>query len=365
VPAWRRRGALQTSALVIIALAVVLFLLVQARFILIPLAVSIIVFSLANHAISIIAGLRIGFVRVPNWLASILGVALISAMLVGLVALILAQVNAVLGTVVGYVDRAPAAIADLFDWMGPDVRSAVLEAVQTMEISGYLQSLAGQAGALVQGTVLVILFVGFLFAERFWFSTKLTNFMGSAEQAQQVSRVISSITRKVNYYLLVKSFVSLVTGSVIYVLARLFGLELALTIAVITFVLNFIPNIGSIIATILIALAGYVQLGDPGATFALFVIAGLTQFVIGNILDPILMGHALRLSTFGIIISLAIWAAVWGVAGMFLAVPIMVAMMIVCSHITPLRPLAVLLSREGLPETDVGPAGELTPTAEM
>ena len=79
---------------------------------------------------------------------------------------------------------------------------------------------------------------------------------------------------------------------------------------------------------------------------------GMIQFVIGNVIDPMLMGRALRLSSFGIIISLAFWGAVWGLPGMFLAVPIMVALMIVCATSPTLRPLAVMLSREGLPEQD-------------
>ena len=69
-------------------------------------------------------------------------------------------------------------------------------------------------------------------------------------------------------------------------------------------------------------------------------------------LDPFFLGQTLRLSSFGIITSLAFWAAVWGVPGMFLAVPIMVSVMIVCSHIKGLRPVAVILSREGLPDVD-------------
>ena len=86
------------------------------------------------------------------------------------------------------------------------------------------------------------------------------------------------------------------------------------------------------------------------------LLAALTviQFTIGQVIDPLLLGRALRLSSFGIIISLAFWAAVWGIPGMFLAVPIMVAVMIVCSHVVGLRPIAVLLSRQGLPDTDTG-----------
>jgi len=337
---------LQTAALVIIAFAVVLFLLVQARFLLISLATAIVLFALTSDAINFIARQRVGPFRVPNWLASIVALVMISTALLTLTSIILTQVNTVLSTTLTYTDRAP------------EVEQAVFNSVRTVEVSGYLRSLAGQAGNLMQATVLVILFVGFLFAERIWFTTKLTNFFGDPEQAERVSRIMGSIIHRVNYYLLVKSLVSAVTGLMVWAVAYLFGLDLAVAMGIITFILNFIPNVGSIVATVLLALVAYVQFADPTMTLAIFLIAGTIQFVNGNIIDPMLMGRALRLSSFGIIISLAFWAAVWGIPGMFLSVPIMVGLMIVCSHVPELRPIAILLSREGLPEEDddIGPS---------
>jgi predicted PurR-regulated permease PerM len=349
---------LQTGALVIIAFAVVLFLLVQARFLLISLATAIVLFALTSDAINFIARQRVGPFRIPNWLASIVALVMISAALLTLTSIILTQVNTVLSTTLTYTDRAPEALAAMFAWMGDDVETAVYNSVRTVEMSGYLRSLAGQASNLMQGTVLVILFVGFLFAERIWFSTKLTNFFGDPDQAERVSRIIGSIIHRVNYYLLVKTLVSAVTGVMIFGIAQFFGLELAVAMGVVTFILNYIPNVGSIVATVLLALVAYVQFADPGTTLAIFLIAGAIQFINGNVIDPMLMGRALRLSSFGIIISLAFWAAVWGIPGMFLSVPIMVGLMIVCSHVPALRPVAILLSREGLPEDedDIPPA---------
>ena len=355
---------LQTGALVIIAFAVVLFLLVQARFLLISLATAIVLFALTSDAINFIARQRVGPFRVPNWLASIAALVMISAALLTLTSIVLTQVNTVLSTTLTYTDRAPEALAAMFAWMGDDVEQAVFNSVRTVEVSGYLRSLAGQAGNLMQGTVLVILFVGFLFAERIWFSTKLTNFFGDADQAERVGRIVASIIHRVNYYLLVKTLVSAVTGLMIFGVAHLFGLDLAVAMGVVTFILNYIPNIGSIVATVLLALVAYVQFGDPSMTLAVFLIAGAIQFINGNVIDPMLMGRALRLSSFGIIISLAFWAAVWGIPGMFLSVPIMVGLMIVCSHVPSLRPIAILLSREGLPEDedDIPPAPQTLDT---
>ncbi len=343
---------IRTVAQIIIAFAVVLFLLVQARFLLISLATAIILFSLTSDAINSIARMRVGPVRVPNWLASIVALLMISTALLSLTAIILSQANTVLSTTLAYTDRAPQAISAMFKWLGPDAEKAVFNSVATLDVAGYLRTIAGQAGGLMQGTVLVILFVGFLFAERVWFGTKLESLFGDAVQAEKVSRIIGSIIHRVNYYLLVKTLVSGVTGLLVYGIARFFELDLAAALGILTFVLNYIPSIGSIVATVLVALVAFVQLADGTLTLAIFLLVGAIQFFFGNIIDPMLMGRALRVSSFGIIISLAFWAAVWGIPGMFLAVPIMVALMIVCSHVPGLRAVAVLLSREGLPETD-------------
>lgn len=343
---------LQTGALLIIAFAVVLFLLVQARFVLISLATAIILFSLTSDVINFIARQRIGMIRIPNAVASIAALVLISAALLTLTSILLAQVNTVLVTTLSYTERAPSAVASLFSWAGDDSQLAISNALRSVDVSSYLRSAAGQASGITQATVLIILFVGFLFVERIWFETKLLSFLGDEEQAERVGKIIQSIIHRVNYYLLVKTLISAITGAMIYVLARAFDLELATSIGIITFVLNFIPNIGSIVATALIALIAHVQIGDPTTTGLIFVIAGIIQFVNGSIIDPMLMGRALRLSSFGIILFLAFWGAVWGVPGMFLSVPIMVMMLVVCSYVPQLRPFAVLLSREGLPETE-------------
>lgn len=340
----------QTGALVIIAFAVVLFLLVQARFLLTSLAVAIVLFSLTSDAINGIARLRIGPLRVPNWLASIVALALIAAGLMTLTSIVLAQVNTVLTVTLSYTERVPRALADLFAFLGPEAQASILNTARTIDMSSYLRTAAGQAGGLVQASVLVILFVGFLFAERVWFETKLRNFTGDAERAERIGQIVGSIMHRVNHYLLVKTFVSAVTGTLVWLIAEGYGLDLAVALGIMTFVLNYIPSVGSIIATLLVTIVSYIQQPDPVQTFTIFGIVTALQFVIGNVLDPMLLGRALRVSPFGILLSLAFWAAVWGIPGMFLSVPIMVALMIVCSHVPALRPVAILLSREGLSE---------------
>ncbi|MCA0204367.1 MAG: AI-2E family transporter [Proteobacteria bacterium] len=346
------RYRLQTWFLGIIAFSMILFLLVQARFILISLVIAIILFSLTADAITAFSRLRIGSWKITNWLASVGAFAMIAVLLLTLTGIIISQVNTVVTTTLGYTDQAIAAMARLAAWISPEAEQMVETSIRSIQVSTYISTLAGQASNLLSATTLVILFVGFLFAERLWFNTKLENLLHDKAQAKRVGRIIHSIVRRVNHYLLVKTGVSVATALAVYLLMEGFRLDFAGPMAILTFVLNYIPSVGSIIATILLGLVALIQVTEPATALLVFVLAGMVQFVLGSVIDPMLMGRALRVSSFGIIISLAFWGALWGIAGMFLAVPIMVATMIVCSHIPAARPVAVLLSREGLPEIE-------------
>ncbi|WP_240607854.1 AI-2E family transporter [Pararhodobacter oceanensis] len=344
------RYRLQTWFLGIIAFSMILFLLVQARFILISLVIAIILFALTADAITAFSRLRIGSWKITNWLASMAAFTLIAVVLLTLSAIVISQVNSVVTTTLTYTDQAIAAVARLAALFSPEAEATVEASIRSIQVSSYITTLAGQAGNLLSATTLVILFVGFMFAERLWFGTKLENLMDDKDRAARVGRIIHSIVRRVNHYLLVKTGVSAATGVAVYLVMQGFGLDFAGPMAILTFVLNYIPSVGSIIATILLALVALIQVPEPATALLIFVIAGMVQFMLGSVIDPMLMGRALRVSSFGIIVSLSFWGAVWGIPGMFLAVPIMVAIMIVCSHIPSARPVAVLLSREGLPD---------------
>lgn len=340
------RERLQTGFLGIIAFGLLLFMLVQARFILISLAIAIILFSLTTDAIFAISHR----LKVPKWLGTTLALIGITLAILWISTTIVSQVNEVVLTAITYAEQAQAALPTLTGWLGPEAQERVLTAISNFNITGWIRSLAGQASGVLSGSVLVILFVGFMFAEQVWFPTKMERLIGDPDRAMGVRRIIASIMHRVNRYLVVKAGVSAVTAVAVWLIFTLAGLGLAGPIALLTFILNFIPSLGSIIATAIAAVLAFVLSGDTTLTVVVGLACTLVQFVIGNVLDPMLLGQTLRLSSFGIILSLAFWGAIWGIPGMFLAVPIMVALMIVCAHIPWLRPVAVLLSREGLPD---------------
>ena len=112
----------------------------------------------------------------------------------------------------------------------------------------------------------------------------------------------------------------------------LFGLEFAVLWAVLTAFLNFVPYIGSVLGVVFPVLMAIVQFEDFGTILWMLLALTAVQFVIGNFLDPYVMGNSLNLSPFAILISLAVWSELWGIPGAFLAVPITAIMTIVFSE---------------------------------
>ena len=214
------RERLQTGFLGIIAFALVLFLLVQARFMLICLAIAIIIFALTSDAISAFARLK-----VPNWLATTLALIAIAFGLLWAATAVVAQVNEVVTTAILYSDRAQEVLTRLTADFSPRTREGLSTFFGGINAAGWMRSAAGQASNLISGAVLTVTFTAFMFAERAWFPVKLDRILGDPARGARILRIVRSITRRVNRYLLVKSAISLATALLIWMIFRAAGLE--------------------------------------------------------------------------------------------------------------------------------------------
>lgn len=138
------------------------------------------------------------------------------------------------------------------------------------------------------------------------------------------------IEQKIRSYISTKLVLSLITGTLVGVTLKLFGLELALVFAILTFLLNFIPSVGSVIATLLPIPVAFAQFSDSPWTIAgVILIPGAIQMAIGNGIEPKLMGEGLQLHPVTVLLALSFWTLLWGPIGAILAVPITAAIRIV------------------------------------
>jgi AI-2 transport protein TqsA len=162
------------------------------------------------------------------------------------------------------------------------------------------------------------------------------------------------IEHQVRHYMSIKLTVSAMTGFLVWLVLALFKLELANVFGILTFLFNFIPSIGSIIATLLPIPIAVAQFQNPWSILLVVGIPGAIQMIIGNGIEPKLMGKGLNLHPVTILLTLSFWGLLWGIPGMFLAVPITAVIRIILMQFTTLKPIGNLLAGK-LPESKTSP----------
>lgn len=150
----------------------------------------------------------------------------------------------------------------------------------------------------------------------------------------KLQKAIKDITEQVQRYVITKLLISLSLGVIVGFILWLFKIEFFIIWAFLAVLLNFIPNVGSVIAVILPALMALVQYGSFGYALLLTAVIIVVQNIIGNIIEPKIFGNRLGLNPLVILLSLLIWGYIWGIVGMFLAVPLTAIGKIIMSNAT-------------------------------
>ena len=213
--------------------------------------------------------------------------------------------------------------------------------------AGWLIRAVQEIGGRLQGllTFVIITFVftalGLLQVD---IARKNIESLRNKEAARTILQASTLIADKFQRYMLVRSAMSVLTGLVVWAFALLAGLELATAWGVIAFVLNYIPFIGPLVATVFPTIFALVQLGSWQLAAIVFLALNLIQFLIGSYLEPRIAGAALSLSPFVVLFAVFFWAFLWGIPGAFIGVPIVIAALTLCEQRESTRWIAALLS---------------------
>jgi AI-2 transport protein TqsA len=154
---------------------------------------------------------------------------------------------------------------------------------------------------------------------------------------------VASIGQKVRAYLWIRTLAGLISGVAAGLWLWLLGVDFALLWGLLFFLLNYVPNIGSLVAGIPPTLLAFLELGFGWALVAAGGLLLIDQFI-GNYLDPRLLGRTLNISSLVVLVSVIFWGWIWGVIGTLLAVPMTATIMIACDHVPALRPIAIFMS---------------------
>lgn len=191
----------------------------------------------------------------------------------------------------------------------------------------------------------VLLFLLFILAGTGTLAPKIATAF-SSERAETLYGIARNIDTQIKQYLLTKTLVSLLTGAIATVVLLAFGVDFPFLWGFLTFLLNYIPNFGSIIATLFPVGISLLQFDTLFTPLAVLILLISTQSIMGNVFEPRIMASSLNLSPLVVLFSLILWGWLWGIWGMVLAVPITSTLKIISENIAPLHPLAVLMGGE-------------------
>ncbi|MCB5267915.1 MAG: AI-2E family transporter [Candidatus Cloacimonetes bacterium] len=193
--------------------------------------------------------------------------------------------------------------------------------------------------------LLIIIFLLFIVAQDGRLSGRLYKVLDEDDR-QKSSRTLKNIQSQIQKYLLTKTIISLCTAVVGMILMALYGVDFILVCGILLFTLNFIPNIGSIIASAIPIVICFLQSGFDLRTISFSILIISTQMLFGNVIEPKIQGERLNLSPIMVLISLIFWGWVWGIVGMILAVPITSAINIMLIQINDKNLISAIISSE-------------------
>lgn len=218
-------------------------------------------------------------------------------------------------------------------------REAIPDLLDPAKVSAAVRLLLANASGLFSTGLLVLLAVIFILLEAPLVPAKLRAAFDFSEEGEaRIRRLLGSVDQ----YMRIKTLTSLGTALCVWVLLWLLGIDFAVLWAVLAFVLNFVPIVGSILMMIPAVLLALVQAGVQTALLVLFGYLAI-NVAIGNVLEPRIMGRGLGISTLAIFIALLFWGWLLGSVGMFLAVPLTSALITALDASPYTRPLAILL----------------------
>lgn len=327
----RHEYRIQTICLLIVSTVAVAAALYWLRPVLVPFVLAVFI----AYGLLPLVEFQVRRLRLPYF------VAVASTLVIGVV--VLGSLGLLISTSVSQLQANAAAYQQQIELLGAKV-SALLPAgtfradgnpfaqLPLGNISDVLLQTTNAIVGLLSQSLLVLIFVLYLL-------------LGGARQSGKAGGAWAEIETQVERYIVTKALISLATGVLVGLTLAALGVDLALVFGLLAFLLNFIPSVGSIIATLL-PLPVVVVSPDISTTTAILAILlpSLIQIAIGNIIEPKVMGEALDLHPIVILMTLIVWGMLWGVVGMLLATPMTAILKILFERLEPMAPVAQVLA---------------------
>jgi len=322
----------------LVSAAILLSLLVIGRPLLVPFAFALLLWAVLNALTEVLKRLR-----VPGFLSWALSVLLIVGAFYIVVRIFSDETSAMAAEAPIYFAKLQQLAAQWIHFLRLGKLPALTDIFSASGIADVLGSVAASAGDLLFQMGLIAVYVGFLLAEQRFLPGKLEKLERDETRRDETAKVVRAIARQVQTYLGVCTFLSVAMAAATYACLRLLGLHFAGFWALVMFFANYIPTVGGA-AVALPAVSALIQSESLGEFAFVAIALFAVHFVLANIVSTIMLGRTLNMSPLAIILALSFWGLIWGISGLFLAVPMTGALVIVCEHVEGLHWVAAALA---------------------
>ena len=334
--------------LVSILIGLGIFFIIYFKDLLKPFVMAVMVWYLIKTIYNYIGKIKVMGRQLPRWLKGTLSLAIIFGSVQATINLIITNLSAIVANFSTYQATFDRFLIGLGESLGVvNITDQLQEQLNKLDLQGFLAGTLSSLSTTVGTIVIVVIYIIFLLLEEVAFSKKIDAIFPDRKKRQRIQEVLNEIYESTNKYITLKTGISILTGALSYVVLRLFGVDYAFLWAFLIFIFNYIPYIGSLIATLLPSIFAIVQFGSMWSFLWVFISVEIIQLIVGNYVEPKVMGKSLNLSPLVVVVALSFWGYVWDLLGMFLSVPITSIMLIVLAQFPATRNIAILLTENG------------------
>ena len=326
---------------------IILFALIYGQAIILPFLIAILIWFIVKKTRNLLDKNSLIKKHIPSWIKTILASLVIFSGIFAVGKILSSNIENLTESYSLYRSNIEVIPMRINEMLNINVSSELTDFIQNFEFTSHLEQFFNSISELLSNMVMIIFYVTFIFIEESLIEQKIKLIFTNEKQYVNVQSILNKIDKSMSSYISLKSLISLLSTTLSYFILLGVGIESPLFWAFLIFMFNFIPSVGPIIGTLLPALFSLVQFGEFVPFFIILFGVGTVAMLIGNLVEPKLMSNTLNISALAAILSLAIWGSIWGIVGMFLSVPITVAMIIVFSQFPSTRSIAILLSEKG------------------
>ena len=313
-----------------------------------PLVIAIIFWYIIRVMSNFITSIKIGRLVIPSWLGKLIAFLCIIFAIFTFVDILAVNLSQIVANVEHYNNRQDNLLSQVAGFLGMEhLEDEIRDLPGSKELRPYLATLANGLTQGIGYTVIIVIYLIFILVEEFIYKKKLIYIYENSNNFEEIKKLMDQMNHSIKRYLAVKTFASLLTAFLAYFALLILGVNFPLLWAFIIFTFNFIPYVGSFVATLLPAIFAAIQYNSLSYLLWTFLLVQVAQTIVANFIEPKIVGKSLNLSPLVVFVTLTVWGTIWGILGMIIAVPVTSILVIILAQFPNTRYLAILLSESG------------------